>query len=164
MLALLWGSSSARHRIEDDEQVGFVFSLVGRIAKELSIAHLAWCAFLIFEVVCALWSVTPATLQAALNNLVVVLRVQDGEVLLDGANAHRTLGLDEMPPDMPLLLTAMQDPRFFDHGGVDVLGIARAVLANVTHLGLNEGASTLTMRLAKTSLTGASPTLARKII
>jgi penicillin-binding protein 1A len=73
-------------------------------------------------------------------------------------------GLDEMPPDMPLLLTATQDPRFFDHGGVDVLGIARAVLANVTHLGLNEGASTLTMRLAKTSLTGASPTLARKII
>lgn len=139
-------------------------SLVGRAARGLCLAFLAWCAFWILSLAWTVTSISSVTLQGALNNPVVMIRIVDGEPLLDGANTNRTLRLDEMPPDMPFLLIATEDRRFFDHGGIDVIGIARAAVANVTSLGLSEGASTLTMQLAKTSLTGPSPTVARKLI
>jgi membrane peptidoglycan carboxypeptidase len=44
---------------------------------------------------------------------------------------------------------AGEDRRFFDHGGVDIIGIIRAAMGNVTSGGIESGASTLTMQLVK---------------
>jgi len=46
-------------------------------------------------------------------------------------------------------LIAAEDRRFFEHGGVDIPGIVRAALGNVTSGGIESGASTLTMQLVK---------------
>jgi penicillin-binding protein 1A len=54
--------------------------------------------------------------------------------------------------DIPLLqrqaLLAIEDSRFYEHGGVDFKGVARAVLADLTG-GLKQGASTITMQVAR---------------
>ncbi len=54
--------------------------------------------------------------------------------------------------DIPLIqrqaLLAIEDARFYDHGGVDFKGVARAVLADLTG-GLKQGASTITMQVAR---------------
>jgi penicillin-binding protein 1A len=54
--------------------------------------------------------------------------------------------------DIPLLqkqaLLAIEDSRFYDHGGVDFKGVARAVVADLSG-GLKQGASTITMQVAR---------------
>ena len=60
-----------------------------------------------------------------------------------------------MPLDsFPALLTegyvAVEDVRFWDHRGVDGIGVLRAAIANIREGGVVEGASTITMQLART--------------
>ena len=61
-------------------------------------------------------------------------------------------------------LLAREDTRFYSHRGVDPVGIARAVLRNVSRGGASEGASTLTQQLARNSFTLGGKTLHRKLL
>jgi penicillin-binding protein 1A len=73
------------------------------------------------------------------------------------------LSLKELPPYLPKAFIAIEDRRFYDHHGVDPLGIGRAVLANILHRGLAQGGSTITQQLAKNLFLTQDRTLARKI-
>lgn len=110
------------------------------------------------------WGLPEDAFHAALNNPVVFIRVRDGEPQMMGANASRTLRLDEIPSSMPQILTAIEDRRFDDHWGVDPRGIGRALLSNLRNRDVQEGGSTLTMQLAKISFTGDYPDLRRKFV
>ena len=57
--------------------------------------------------------------------------------------------LEEIPPLVRNGFVAVEDRRFFDHGGVDLLGIGRALVRNVRSGGVEEGASTITMQLVR---------------
>lgn len=46
---------------------------------------------------------------------------------------------------------ATEDKRFFDHNGIDWIGVGRSVLRNVTAMGVREGFSTITMQVARNS-------------
>ena len=78
-------------------------------------------------------------------------------------------GYDEWLPhkDMPKVLIdavlATEDRRFFDHGGLDYIGVARALWANVTAGGVVQGGSTLTQQLAKNLFLTPERTISRKI-
>ncbi len=71
------------------------------------------------------------------------------------------------PGSMPLLVQqafiAAEDRRFFDHDGVDVWGIARAVVTNVRQGSVREGASTITQQLARTVFLSQDRTIIRKL-
>jgi len=56
---------------------------------------------------------------------------------------------DEIPPLLRDAVIAIEDPRFFQHGGVDALAVVRAQIANLRAGEIVEGASTLTMQLAR---------------
>ena len=58
---------------------------------------------------------------------------------------------------------AIEDRRFYHHYGVDPVGIARAVVANVLHRGVAQGGSTLTQQLAKNLFLTQERTLTRKL-
>jgi penicillin-binding protein 1A len=64
-------------------------------------------------------------------------------------------------PAMKAAILAAEDDRFYQHGGVDYMGVARAAIANVR--GRREGASTITMQVARTFFLTAEKTLARKL-
>src|SRR3546814_5086858 len=59
------------------------------------------------------------------------------------------LTFEEIPKVMVDAVLAMEDRRFYDHFGVDILGVARAALTNVMAGEIREGGSTITQQLAK---------------
>lgn len=74
-----------------------------------------------------------------------------------------TLTLKELPPYLPKAFVAIEDRRFYSHFGIDVLGIGRAVVANVLHRGISQGASTITQQLAKNLFLTQERTIHRKL-
>ena len=69
---------------------------------------------------------------------------------LHGAN-RILVELDEVSPRFVKALLAREDSRFHEHGGVDFIGVARSVVRNVKAKSVREGASTITMQLARNS-------------
>ena len=61
----------------------------------------------------------------------------------------REVALADVPPEVVRAMLAAEDKRFFDHGGVDPLAVARALWNNVAHRRVTSGASTITQQLVK---------------
>ncbi|WP_150006701.1 transglycosylase domain-containing protein [Iodidimonas nitroreducens] len=72
------------------------------------------------------------------------------------------LAYESIPEVMILALLSIEDRRFFNHSGVDILGIGRAVLANLRAGGVSQGGSTLTQQLAKNLFLSSERSLKRK--
>ena len=88
----------------------------------------------------------------------------DGRALARrGDLAGEVLALKELPPYVPKAFVAIEDRRFYEHYGVDPMGIARAAVANVLHRGVAQGGSTLTQQLAKNLFLTQERTLTRKL-
>jgi penicillin-binding protein 1A len=71
--------------------------------------------------------------------------------------------LKDLPRYVPQAFVAIEDRRFYSHHGVDPIGIARAILANVLRRGVSQGGSTLTQQLAKNLFLTQERTLSRKV-
>ncbi|MCB2423097.1 penicillin-binding protein 1B [Thalassolituus alkanivorans] len=71
--------------------------------------------------------------------------------------------LEQIPPALVAALIVTEDKAFFDHWGVSLRGIARAMLANVKAGGFVQGGSTLTQQLVKNFFLTSERTLARKV-
>lgn len=71
--------------------------------------------------------------------------------------------LEELPPHVPRAFLAAEDVRFHRHPGVDPVGLARAMVANVRDRGVTQGGSTITQQLIKQKLFSNDRTLRRKI-
>jgi penicillin-binding protein 1A len=88
----------------------------------------------------------------------------DGTVLFKEGPATRE---KLKPGTMPLLVQkafiAAEDRRFYQHDGVDVLGILRAVGRNISQRSVEEGASTITQQLARMVFLSQDRTLIRKV-
>ncbi len=99
-----------------------------------------------------------------------VEKIQPTEIL-DGKN--RVIGRflpagaivvpwNEVPAALPQIIIAMEDRNFYRHRGVDVFGILRAALLNLSRFKLVAGGSTITQQLAKVLFTRRQKTLRRK--
>jgi len=89
---------------------------------------------------------------------------EDGRVLaVRGDAGGAVLSLKELPSYLPKAFVAIEDRRFYEHYGVDPFGIGRAVIANVLHRGIRQGASTITQQLAKNLFLTQERTLERKL-
>src|SRR5215468_2385782 len=88
----------------------------------------------------------------------------DGSLLASrGEMAGTNVALKDLPPYLPKAFIAIEDRRFYSHYGIDPVGIARAVVANVLHRGVSQGGSTLTQQLAKNLFLTQDRTLWRKM-
>ncbi len=93
------------------------------------------------------------------------LYAADGRLLAEYAREKRVyVPVAAMPKRVLEAFVAAEDQRFFTHPGIDVIGVLRAVVANVANPGKRpEGASGLTQQVAKNFLLTNQATLARKI-
>jgi penicillin-binding protein 1A len=66
-----------------------------------------------------------------------------------GEMGGAAMPLKDMPAHLPNAFIAVEDRRFRTHGGVDPVGLFRAVVANLIHRGISQGGSTITQQLAK---------------
>jgi penicillin-binding protein 1A len=80
-----------------------------------------------------------------------------------GEERRSVVKLEDVPPVMTRAILAAEDDRFFTHSGVDFLGIARAALANLAAGGKTQGASTITMQLARNFFLSNERSYTRKI-
>ena len=93
------------------------------------------------------------------------LRIYSSEGALIGefGEERRTLTpISEIPPVMVNAVLAIEDTRFFQHGGVDYKGMLRAALANMGKV-KSQGASTITMQVARNVYLSSEKTYTRKI-
>lgn len=89
---------------------------------------------------------------------------KDGSMLANyGPNQGDWVDYADIPPDMVNAIVAIEDRRFFSHGGVDLRGILRALVTNVRAGGVTEGGSTITQQLAKNLYLTPSRTITRKL-
>ncbi|PID46229.1 MAG: penicillin-binding protein 1A [Proteobacteria bacterium] len=80
-----------------------------------------------------------------------------------GQFRRRPVTIDEVPENMVNAFIAIEDARFRQHKGVDPKGIARAVLAAVKNRAISQGASTITMQLARNLFLTSERTADRKL-
>jgi penicillin-binding protein 1A len=130
------------------------------------IAASAFCVLLL--VLIALASAYPnlpevSDLQNYQPKLPLKVLSAEGDVLGEFGEERRTLTpIDQIPKVMLDAVLAIEDSRFFDHGGVDYVGVVRAGLANVRSL-KSQGASTITMQVARNVYLTNERTFTRKI-
>ena len=62
------------------------------------------------------------------------------------------VSIDQIPTDLQHAVVAIEDERFYEHNGIDVRGILRAFVKNITSGDLSEGASTITQQLLKNNV------------
>jgi penicillin-binding protein 1A len=88
----------------------------------------------------------------------------NGQVIVKmGPATREKLPAGQMPQLIQRAFVAAEDRRFYAHDGVDVLGILRAMLRNVSQRSVEEGASTITQQLARTVFLSQDRTLWRKL-
>ena len=88
----------------------------------------------------------------------------DGVLIGEFGEERRSVArIEDVPLVMKQAILAAEDDRFFEHSGVDLLGIARAALANVAAGGKSQGASTITMQLARNFFLSNERSYTRKI-
>ena len=91
----------------------------------------------------------------------------DGQLLAQHATENRLyVPIEAIPDHVIQAFVSAEDQHFYDHGGVDLTGIARAAWNNVMNLGTGrrlEGASTITQQVAKNFLLSNEVSIGRKI-
>jgi penicillin-binding protein 1A len=88
----------------------------------------------------------------------------DGKPLATRGEMHgATVTLKELPPYLPRAFVAIEDRRFYSHFGIDPIGLARAVAANLMRRGVTQGGSTITQQLAKNLFLTQERTFWRKL-
>ena len=93
------------------------------------------------------------------------LRVYSTEGILIGEfgeERRRLTPIRDIPQVMKNAVLAIEDARFYEHGGVDYIGIGRAALANLGRI-KSQGASTITMQVARNVYLSSEKTYTRKI-
>jgi len=88
----------------------------------------------------------------------------DGYLIGEFGEERRALvRIQEVPQIMKQAILAAEDERFYQHPGVDTLGVLRAAYANFTSGGKSQGASTITMQVARNFFLSSEKTLTRKV-
>ncbi len=94
----------------------------------------------------------------------IAILAEDGTLLANrGDTGGPAVHIKELPPYLPKAFIAIEDRRFYDHWGVDVMGIARALTRNLSGGGGVQGGSTITQQLAKNLFLTQERTISRKI-
>ncbi|MCW5937379.1 MAG: transglycosylase domain-containing protein [Fimbriimonadaceae bacterium] len=104
----------------------------------------------------------PEVMRSATSTPSVIVSA-DGKVLETIQTEYREpVDIDKVPVKVIYAILAAEDKRFYDHGGVDPVGMFRAVFNTASGRRV-EGGSTLTMQLAKQAFTSTDRTMERKV-
>ncbi|GIT25261.1 MAG: hypothetical protein CM1200mP41_13050 [Gammaproteobacteria bacterium] len=88
----------------------------------------------------------------------------DGRLIAQFGNHKRIpLTIDHVPKTLINAITAAEDDRFFHHYGIDITGIARALIANIRSGDISQGASTIPMQVARNYFLSREKTYIRKV-
>ncbi len=105
-----------------------------------------------------------ATLKDVRLQIPMQIYSADGELIAQYGEKRRIpVTLDQIPPEMVKAFIATEDSRFYEHHGVDPVGIFRAASVALFSGHASQGASTITQQLARNFFLSPERTLMRKI-
>ena len=88
----------------------------------------------------------------------------DGGLIAEfGEERRAVVSIAEVPADLKNAIIAIEDERFYQHPGIDYVGVMRAAYANLVAGGRRQGASTITMQVARNFFLSSEKTLTRKL-
>jgi penicillin-binding protein 1A len=93
----------------------------------------------------------------------LTILASDGTVLAERGLRRGYVRLDRLPPYLPQAVIATEDRRFYNHLGVDPVGLVRAGMRNLIAGSVVQGGSTITQQLAKNLFLSPDRTMARKL-
>src|SRR3989338_2872667 len=110
----------------------------------------------------------PAPESIAIRKVTESTKIYDktGEILLydiHGEEKRTIIPWDQIPESVKKATLASEDADFYSHKGLDLKGIARALLKDLRDFDLSQGGSTITQQLVKKTLLGDEKTLTRKV-
>jgi penicillin-binding protein 1A len=144
----------------------------GKKSRNIFIWILAGSLIAVITVVTLVYTYYSA--RAGLINIDIVKEMPQASILYDCNGRPFSRFFDEnrialpINEPVPLLLKRAvidtEDRRFYDHGGIDIVGIARAVVVDLVHRGGRQGGSTIEQQLARNSIGQMQRTYDRKLL
>jgi penicillin-binding protein 1A len=94
-----------------------------------------------------------------------VVLAKDGSVLADLHSEENRVPvkLSDVPPQVAKAVIDIEDDRFYEHGGIDLRSLGRALATNISAGGIQQGGSTITQQLVKNSLLSPKQDVHRKV-
>ena len=125
-----------------------------------------WCGLLVLAIIA--WyakDLGKVTRSVDAQQSVVKVFAKDGTTLLGTYGDLRgdNIRIEDLPAHIPNAFIAIEDRRFYSHFGIDLIGLTRAMAANVKAGGIVQGGSTITQQLAKNLFFSSERTIKRKI-
>ena len=80
-----------------------------------------------------------------------------------GEERRAIVSIDDVPTQLKNAIIAAEDERFYQHPGIDYIGVLRAAYTNLVAGGRRQGASTITMQVARNFFLSSEKTLTRKL-
>jgi penicillin-binding protein 1A len=159
------GPSAARARGAARARPKYGRSLWGRLLK-LAVFLAVWGLVALGAIV--IWAAydlpRPESAMDAQRRPALVLQDRNAQTFATyGDLVGEPLRLADLPPELPAAVVAVEDHRFYQHGGIDFIGLSRAIWVNLTSGRLVQGGSTITQQVAKTLFLTNERTLRRKI-
>jgi penicillin-binding protein 1A len=124
--------------------VSFTFGVVRAIASEIP-------------------SLDPARQSTEVDTVVYAANGRSVLAVLRGSESRVLVASEDIAPIMRQAIVSIEDQRFFEHRGIDLRGIARALWADIRHQAIVEGGSTITQQFVKNAYIRDERTLARKV-
>lgn len=94
----------------------------------------------------------------------IVFEDREGKAIATYGDLFRkVVDVKNLPKHVSNAVIAIEDKRFYNHCGVDFLGILRALYTNIAHRKIMQGGSTLTQQLAKNLFLSADRSIKRKV-
>ena len=125
-----------------------------------------WAILAVFLVVawCAWTLPKPDAALSPSRSPSITILAKDGTVLAAYGDLYsEKLDFDDVPPFLVQAILATEDRRFFDHSGIDLVGIIRAAWVNFRAGSIRQGGSTLTQQIAKNLFLTRERSFKRKI-
>ena len=125
--------------------LSFTFGLVTSVASEIP-------------------SLDPARLQAKeVDGYIYDRKGERVLAVLRGSQSRILVPSNKISDRMKVAIVAIEDKRFYEHRGVDLHGIVRAIWQDVRHKAVVEGGSTITQQFVKNTYTKSQRSIARKL-
>jgi len=124
--------------------LSFTFGLVRAVASEIP-------------------ALDPAAQHSEVDTVVYASNGRTVLAVLRGDESRVLVGTEQIAPIMRQAIVAVEDQRFFDHNGIDLRGIGRALWADLKHQSIVEGGSTITQQFVKNAYIRNEKTIARKV-
>ena len=135
-------------------------ALVGLL---LVLALLSFTFGLVRAVASEIPSLDPAAQRAEIDTVVYASNGRTVLAVLRGEESRVLVETEEIAPIMRQAIVAVEDRRFFEHDGIDLRGVARALWSDVRSQSIVEGGSTITQQFVKNAYIRNERSLARKV-